>query len=30
MFGGLVLEIVGYVARIMMHSNPFIKSNFLM
>jgi hypothetical protein len=30
MFGGLVLEIVGYVARIMMHSNPFTKSNFLM
>jgi hypothetical protein len=30
MFGGLVLEIVGYVARIMMHSNPFIKSDFLM
>jgi hypothetical protein len=30
MFGGLVLEIVGYAARIMMHSNPFTKSNFLM
>jgi hypothetical protein len=30
MFGGLVLEIIGYVARIMMHSNPFTKTNFLM
>jgi hypothetical protein len=30
MFGGLVLEIIGYAARIMMHSNPFTKTNFLM
>lgn len=29
MFGGLVLEILGYVARVQMHSNPFIKNPFL-
>lgn len=30
MFGGLVLEIIGYVGRIQMHSNPFTDSPFLM
>jgi hypothetical protein len=30
MFGGLVLEIIGYVARIQMHSNPFTQTPFLM
>jgi hypothetical protein len=30
MFGGLVLEIIGYVGRIQMHSNPFIDQPFLM
>lgn len=30
MFGGLVLEVIGYVGRIQMHSNPFIKNPFLM
>lgn len=30
MFGGLVLEILGYVGRIQMHSNPFIDDGFLM
>jgi hypothetical protein len=30
MFGGLVLEIIGYVGRIQMHSNPFIDNPFLM
>jgi membrane-bound metal-dependent hydrolase YbcI (DUF457 family) len=29
MFGGLVLEIIGYVGRIQMHSNPFTDSPFL-
>ncbi|KAE9376813.1 RTA1-domain-containing protein [Stipitochalara longipes BDJ] len=27
---GMLTEIVGYIARIAMHNNPFIKSNFLM
>ncbi|KAK1147856.1 phospholipid-translocating ATPase rsb1 [Aspergillus melleus] len=27
---GLALEIIGYVARIMMHNNPFVFDNFLM
>jgi hypothetical protein len=26
----MLTEIVGYIARIAMHSNPFLKSNFLM
>ena len=30
MTGGLVLEVIGYVARVQMHSNPFSKSPFLM
>ncbi|KAJ8103397.1 RTA1 like protein-domain-containing protein [Lipomyces tetrasporus] len=30
MFGGLVLEILGYVARIQMHFNPFTKSPYSM
>ncbi|KAI9819296.1 MAG: hypothetical protein M1827_007453 [Pycnora praestabilis] len=30
MFGGLILEIIGYIARIRMHFNPFTKSPFLM
>lgn len=30
MFGGLVLEIIGYVGRIQMHSNPFTDDPFLM
>ncbi|KAL8856856.1 MAG: hypothetical protein Q9178_006573 [Gyalolechia marmorata] len=29
-FGGLVLEIIGYVARIQMHHNPFDGDHFLM
>ncbi|MCJ1395671.1 hypothetical protein MMC18_008557 [Xylographa bjoerkii] len=29
MFGGLVLEIIGYVSRIQMHFNPFSKNPFL-
>lgn len=30
MVSGLVLEIFGYIARTMIHSNPFSKSDFLM
>jgi len=30
MFGGLVLEIVGYGARVKMHYNPFLSDPFLM
>jgi hypothetical protein len=30
MLGGLILEIIGYTARLQMHSNPFAKSPFLM
>ncbi|KAK4939458.1 phospholipid-translocating ATPase rsb1 [Elasticomyces elasticus] len=30
MFGGLLLEIVGYVARVQMHYHPFAKTPFLM
>ena len=30
MFGGLVLEIVGYISRIQLHFNPFAKNPFLM
>ncbi len=26
----MLTEIIGYIARIAMHSNPFLKSNFLM
>ncbi|KAL8790068.1 MAG: hypothetical protein Q9213_000770 [Squamulea squamosa] len=29
-FGGLVLEVIGYVARIQMHDNPFKSDPFLM
>lgn len=28
--GGLVLEIIGYVARVQMHYNPFLSNPFLM
>jgi len=27
---GLLLEVIGYVARIMLHNSPFDKNNFLM
>jgi hypothetical protein len=30
MFGGLVLEITGYVGRIQMHYNPFLSDPFLL
>lgn len=30
MFGGIVLEIMGYIGRVMMSSNPFAKNPFLM
>jgi hypothetical protein len=30
MFGGLVLEIVGYLGRVQMHFNPFLSNPFLM
>ncbi len=30
MVGGIVLEIIGYVARVQMHYNPFISNPFLM
>ena len=30
MFGGLALEVIGYVARIQMHDNPFTSDPFLM
>jgi hypothetical protein len=30
MFGGIVLEILGYIGRVMMSSNPFAKNPFLM
>ncbi|KAL8937765.1 MAG: hypothetical protein Q9216_004261, partial [Gyalolechia sp. 2 TL-2023] len=30
MFGGLVLEVVGYVARVQMHDDPFSSDPFLM
>lgn len=30
MLGGLILEIIGYVARIQMHNNPFAQDPFLM
>ena len=30
MFGGLLLEILGYIGRIQMHSNPFTQSPFLL
>ena len=30
MFGGLLLEIIGYAARIELHFNPFKKSSYLM
>lgn len=29
MFMGLVLEILGYAGRLMLHTNPFIMNNFL-
>jgi hypothetical protein len=30
MLGGLALEIIGYVARVQMHANPFSQDPFLM
>lgn len=30
MFGGLILEIVGYVGRVQMHYDPFNFNNFIM
>ena len=30
MLGGLLLEIIGYVARVQMHANPFSQDPFLM
>lgn len=30
MFGGLVLEVIGYAARVQMHDNPFKSDPFLM
>jgi hypothetical protein len=30
LFGGLLLEIIGYAGRILMHFNPFNFNNFLM
>lgn len=30
MFGGLVLEVVGYVGRVQMHDDPFSSDPFLM
>jgi len=30
MFIGILLEILGYIGRLMMHSNPFLESNFLL
>lgn len=30
MLGGLILEVLGYVARVQMHFNPFTQSPFLM
>ena len=27
---GMLTEIIGYMARIAMHSNPFLKASFLM
>jgi hypothetical protein len=30
MVSGLILELVGYAGRIMLHSNPFDFNNFLM
>lgn len=30
MIGGVVLEIIGYVARVQMHYNPFTSNPFLM
>jgi hypothetical protein len=30
MVGGLVLEIIGYAARVQMHFNPFLSNPFLM
>lgn len=30
MLGGLLCELIGYVGRILMHSNPFIDANFIM
>ena len=30
LLGGLLLEIMGYIGRVQMHSNPFIKGPFLM
>jgi hypothetical protein len=30
MFGGIVLEILGYIGRVMLHSNPFDFNAFLL
>jgi len=30
MFLGLALEVVGYITRIMLHDEPFIKNNFIL
>jgi hypothetical protein len=30
MSGGLILEIIGYIARVQMHFNPFTQNPFLM
>jgi hypothetical protein len=30
MFGGLLLEAIGYTGRVQMHYNPFKENNFLM
>ena len=30
MFGGLVLEVIGYIGRILIHNNPFAKNPFLL
>lgn len=30
MLGGLVLEVLGYIGRVLLHKNPFIFDNFLL
>lgn len=30
MIGGMILEVIGYVARVQMHYNPFTSNPFLM
>jgi len=29
LFGGLVLEIIGYLGRVQLHNNPFVFSSYL-